>query len=136
MFNTNGSFLIALFEFFLFAGFMCLFGIMGDIFRSNDLGAVARPLWVLFVIFIPWMGILVYLIGRGKGIRDRQLERARRIQRAQTESIQSAAGRCPHQPRRPDFLRQEPARPRGDHPGRVRDAQGGGHRHLINGRCP
>jgi hypothetical protein len=92
MFNTNGSFLLALFEFFLFfAWFMCLFWIFGDIFRSTDLGGVAKTLWVLFVIFIPWLGILVYLIVRGKGMQDRQLEQARSIQRAQTEYIQSVA---------------------------------------------
>jgi len=51
MFNDNGSFLLALFEIFLFfAWFMCLFWIFGDIFRSKDLGGVARTLWVLFVI--------------------------------------------------------------------------------------
>ena len=69
MFNDNGSFLLALFEFFLFfAWIMCLFWIFGDIFRSRDLGGVAKTLWVLFVIFIPWLGILVYLIARGKGM--------------------------------------------------------------------
>ena len=44
MFDDNGSFLLALFEFFLFfAWFMCLFWVLGDIFRSKDLGGVARP---------------------------------------------------------------------------------------------
>ena len=66
MFNDNGSFLLALFEFFLFfAWFMCLFWVLGDIFRSRDLGGGAKTLWVIFVIFIPWLGILVYLIARG-----------------------------------------------------------------------
>ena len=93
MFTTNGSFLLALLEFFLFfAWFMCLFWIFGDIFRSTDLGGVAKTLWVLFVIFIPWLGILVYLIVRGKGMQERQLEQARTMQRAQTEYIQSVAG--------------------------------------------
>jgi hypothetical protein len=92
MFNSNGSFLLALFEFFLFfAWFMCLFWIFGDIFRSTDLGGVAKTLWVLFVIFIPWLGILVYLIARGKGMQERQLQQARAMQRAQTEYIQSVA---------------------------------------------
>ena len=38
---------------------MCLFWIFGDVFRSNYPGGVARTLWVLFVIFVPWLGILV-----------------------------------------------------------------------------
>ena len=93
MFNDNGSFLLALFEFFLFfAWFMCLFWIFGDIFRSRDLGGVAKTLWVLFVIFIPWLGILVYLIARGKGMHERQLEQMKDVQRAQNEYIKSVAG--------------------------------------------
>src|SRR6478672_13665553 len=53
MFNDNGSFLVALFEFFLFfAWFMCLFWVLGDIFRSKDLGGGSKTLWVIFVIVI------------------------------------------------------------------------------------
>ena len=93
MFNDNGSFLLALFEIFLFfAWFMCLFWIFGDIFRSEDLGGVARTFWVLFVILSPWLGILVYLIARGRGMQERQLEQALKMQRAQTEYIKSVAG--------------------------------------------
>jgi ABC-type transport system involved in multi-copper enzyme maturation permease subunit len=93
MFNDNGSFLLALFEIFLFfAWFMCLFWIFGDIFRSKDLGGVARTLWVLFVIFIPWLGILVYLIARGRGMQERQLEQVVQMQQAQAEYIKSVAG--------------------------------------------
>ena len=92
MFNDNGSFLLALFEFFLFfAWFMCLFWIFGDIFRSKDLGGGAKTFWVFFVIIVPWLGILVYLIARGKGMHERQLEQAQAIQRAQTEYIKSVA---------------------------------------------
>jgi len=93
MFNDNGSFLLALFEIFLFfAWFMCLFWIFGDIFRSKDLGGVARTIWVLFVIFVPWLGILVYLIARGRGMQERQLEQVVQMQQAQAEYIKSVAG--------------------------------------------
>ena len=90
MFNDNGSFLLALFEFFLFfAWFMCLFWIFGDIFRSKDIGGGAKTVWVLFVILVPWLGILVYLIVRGGGMQKRQLEQAKEMQAAQAEYIQS-----------------------------------------------
>ena len=93
MFNDNGSFLLALFEFFLFfAWFMCLFWILGDIFRSKDLGGGGKTLWVIFVILIPWLGILVYLIARGKGMQQRQLDQARQMQAAQADYIKSVAG--------------------------------------------
>jgi hypothetical protein len=92
MFNNNGSFLLVLLEFFLFfAWFMCLFWILGDIFRSKDIGGGAKTLWVLFVIFIPWLGILVYLIVRGHGMQDRQIEQAQAIQKAQNDYVRSVA---------------------------------------------
>ena len=96
MFNDNGSFLIALLEFFLFfAWIMCLFWIFGDIFRSRDLGGGAKTFWVIFVILIPWLGILVYLIARGKGMHERQLEQMKEVQKAQAEYIKSVAGSGP-----------------------------------------
>jgi hypothetical protein len=92
MFNDNGSFLLALFEFFLFfAWFMCLFWILGDIFRSKDLGGGGKTLWVIFVIIIPWLGILVYVIARGKGMQQRQLDQATQMQAAQADYIKSVA---------------------------------------------
>jgi hypothetical protein len=92
MFNNNGSFLLALFEFFLFfAWFMCLFWIIGDIFRSNDIGGGAKTVWVLFVIIIPWLGMLVYLIARGGGMQKRQLEQTQSIRQAQAEYIKSVS---------------------------------------------
>jgi len=93
MFNGNGSFLLALFEFFLFfAWFMCLFWVFGDIFRSTDLGGGGKTLWVIFVILVPWLGILVYLIARGGGMQQRQLEQAKAMRAAQDEYIQTVAG--------------------------------------------
>jgi hypothetical protein len=92
VFNDNGSFLLALFEFFLFfAWFMCLFWVIGDIFRSRDLGGVAKTFWVFFVIILPWLGILVYLIARGHGMQQRQLEQAQDMHAAQAEYIRSVA---------------------------------------------
>ena len=92
MFDDNGSFLLALFEFFLFfAWFMCLFWILGDIFRSKDLGGGAKTAWVIFVIIIPWLGILAYVITRGHGMQERQLEQAREVQAAQAAYIKSVA---------------------------------------------
>jgi hypothetical protein len=93
MFDDNGSFLLALFEFFLFfAWFMCLFWVLGDIFRSKDIGGGVKTLWVIFVIIVPWLGILMYLIVRGHGMQERQIEQAKEMQRAQAAHIQSVAG--------------------------------------------
>jgi hypothetical protein len=66
--------------------------VLGDIFRSSDMGGVAKTAWVIFVIIIPWIGILVYVIARGKGMQERQLEQAKAMHAAQAEYIKSMAG--------------------------------------------
>ena len=93
MFDNNGSFLLAMFEIFIFfAWFMCLWWIFGDLFRSADLGGLAKTLWALFIIVIPWLGILVYLIARGSGMTARTIESQKRMQDAQADYIRSVAG--------------------------------------------
>ena len=93
MFDDNGSFLLAMFEFFIFlAWFMCLWWIFGDIFRSKDLGGGAKTLWVLFIIVVPFLGMLVYLIARGHGMDQRTREAQQQMQAQQAEYIRSVAG--------------------------------------------
>ena len=65
-------------------------GSSGDIFRSKDIGGVAKTLWVLFVILIPWLGILVYLIA-SDGMQERQLEQVKAMQHAQNDYVRSVA---------------------------------------------
>jgi Phospholipase_D-nuclease N-terminal/Short C-terminal domain len=90
MFNDNGSFLLALFEFFIFfAWIMCVFYVFADIFRSQDMGGGAKTVWCLFVIFIPFLGVLVYLIARGGGMTERAMEQQQRIQEQQAEYVRS-----------------------------------------------
>ena len=58
--------------FFLFIAWVwTVVAILGDVFRSRDLGGFAKAGWVLFIITIPWLGILVYIIARGDRIADR-----------------------------------------------------------------
>jgi hypothetical protein len=93
MFDDNGSFLLAIFEFFiLLAWFMCLWWIFGDLFRSKDVGAVAKTFWVLFIIILPILGMLIYLIVRGHGMNARALESQRELQERQAEYIKSVSG--------------------------------------------
>jgi len=93
MFDDNGSFLLAMFEFFIFfAWFMCLWWIFGDLFRSRDLGGLAKTVWALFIIVLPFLGMFVYLLVRGHGMNDRALEAQKEVQRQQAEYIQSVAG--------------------------------------------
>lgn len=92
MFNDNGHFLLGLLEFFLFfAWIMCLFWVLTDIFRSKDMGGAAKTIWVLFVIVLPWLGILVYIIARGNGMQARAIEQHHEVQKAQAAYIKSVA---------------------------------------------
>jgi Short C-terminal domain/Phospholipase_D-nuclease N-terminal len=92
VFDNNGSFLLAMFEFFIFfAWFMSLFWIFGDLFRSKDLGAVAKTFWTLFLIILPILGMLIYLIARGGGMTERALAAQSESQRRQEAYIRSVA---------------------------------------------
>lgn len=93
MFDDNGSFLLAMFEFFIFFAYiMCLFWIFGDLFRSRDLGGGAKTLWILFIIVLPGLGMLIYLIARGGGMTQRAMEHEQQFREQQAQYIQSVAG--------------------------------------------
>jgi hypothetical protein len=86
MFDDNGSFLLALFEFFIFFAYlMCLFWIFSDLFRSHDLGGWAKFFWVLFIFILPFIGMLVYVIARGSGMTQRAIDQQKEMQKAQVE---------------------------------------------------
>src|SRR3954454_14394079 len=75
MFNDNGSFLLALFEFFIFfAWIMCVFYVFADIFRSHDMGGAAKFDWCLSVICVPFRGVFVPRAARGGCMSERAVE--------------------------------------------------------------
>jgi membrane protein implicated in regulation of membrane protease activity len=63
-----------------------------DIFRSHDLSGWAKALWFLFVLFIPLIGVLVYLIARGGEMHERAVGQARQQDAEARAYIQEAAG--------------------------------------------
>ena len=63
-----------------------------DIFRSHDLSGWARALWFLFVLFIPLIGVLVYLIARGDKMHERAVRQVQQQDREARQYIQEAAG--------------------------------------------
>jgi membrane protein implicated in regulation of membrane protease activity len=63
-----------------------------DIFRSHDLSGWARALWFLFVLFIPLIGVLVYLIARGDKMHERAVQQVQQQDREARQYIQEAAG--------------------------------------------
>ena len=63
-----------------------------DIFRSHDLSGFAKALWFIFVLFIPLIGVLVYLIARGGSMQERAQQQAQQADRDARAYIQQAAG--------------------------------------------
>jgi type VI protein secretion system component VasK len=80
-----GFFWTALWFFLLFAWLMALFHVIGDVFRSDDMGGFSKAIWILFVLFMPFLGVFVYLIARG----DKMAQHAAESQRAQQAAFQS-----------------------------------------------
>jgi Short C-terminal domain/Phospholipase_D-nuclease N-terminal len=82
--------MLGIFVFFIW--FWLLIVIFGDIFRSHDLSGVAKMLWVLFVIILPFLGIFVYLIARGGKMHERAAAHAAQQQQAFDDYVKQAAG--------------------------------------------
>ncbi len=72
--------------------FWILITILIDIFRSHDLSGWAKALWLVFILFLPLIGVLVYLIARGGKMHEHQVQQAQ-LQEEQLRSyVQQAAG--------------------------------------------
>ena len=78
--------------FLLVAWIWVIIGVISDVFRSSDLSGLAKGLWVLFIIVVPWLGVLAYLIIRGKGMQERSAQAFVDAQDAQRAYIQNIAG--------------------------------------------
>jgi len=66
--------------------------IFADIFRRHDIGGWHKAAWVVFIIVVPFLGVLVYLIAQHDGMRDRTIERAQAQQAAMDRYVREAAG--------------------------------------------
>ena len=63
-----------------------------DIFRRNDIGGWAKAAWVIFVVILPWLGVLIYLIAQHDGMQKRSMDQALAQRRALDEHVRDAAG--------------------------------------------
>jgi hypothetical protein len=66
--------------------------VFSDIFRSHDLGGFAKFLWIVFIIFLPYLGVFVYLIARGHKMSEHAMQDAQRADEAARAYIRDAAG--------------------------------------------
>ena len=88
-----GGFFWSMLIFFIWIiWFMLLFQVFIDIFRSKDLGGGAKALWVIFVIILPFLGIFVYLIARGKSMAERRMGEAIDQKKAMDAYVRETAG--------------------------------------------
>jgi len=69
-----------------------LIWIVIDIFRSHDLSGWAKALWFLFILFIPLIGVLVYLIARGGKMHEHAVQQAQQQDQEFRAYVQDAAG--------------------------------------------
>lgn len=87
-----GLFWTMMWWFLWIAWIVLLVKVIADIFRSRDMGGFAKALWAIFVIVIPWLGVLVYLIARGDAMSERDYEQTRAQESAFRSYVQDAAG--------------------------------------------
>lgn len=73
----------------LMVWFRCLF----DLFSDRSLSGWGKAGWVILLVFVPWLGALIYLIARGRSMTERQMAIVAEQQAAQQEYIQQVAGK-------------------------------------------
>jgi len=66
--------------------------ILTDVFRRRDIGGWAKAAWVVFMIVLPFLGVLAYLITQHEGMADRRIKDVQETQTAVDEHIRSVAG--------------------------------------------
>jgi hypothetical protein len=85
-------FLTTLYFFLFIIWLWLLFMVFIDIFRSHDIGGWAKALWVIFIIVMPYLGVLVYLIARGGKMHERAAQQAALQQKAFDQYVKQTAG--------------------------------------------
>jgi hypothetical protein len=95
-FAADYPFLNILWSMLVFVGFFfwiwLAIMVFMDVFRRRDMGGFMKALWIIFVIFIPVLGVLVYLIAYHNSIAERNVKQAQAAQAAFDEQVRQAAG--------------------------------------------
>lgn len=74
---------------------IALFNVISDLFRDRKLNGWWKALWIIFLIFVPFLTVLVYLIARGRGMQERQVAAAQKAQEAANQYIRDVAATSP-----------------------------------------
>ncbi len=86
------AFLTMLYFFLFFIWIWLLIMVFFDIFRSHDMGGLAKALWVIFIIILPFLGVFVYLIARGGSMQERRINEVQQQQKAFDAYVRQTAG--------------------------------------------
>jgi hypothetical protein len=86
------AFLTILYFFLFFIWIWLLVMVIFDIFRSHDMGGLAKALWVIFIIILPFLGVFVYLIARGGSMHERSAQQAAQQKAAFDSYVRQTAG--------------------------------------------
>ncbi len=78
--------------FFMVMYFMILFSVIIDLFRNKHMNGWVKALWILFLIFIPLLSLLIYVIVYGRSMATRQQEAVQEAQAEQAAYIKQVAG--------------------------------------------
>jgi ABC-type multidrug transport system fused ATPase/permease subunit len=89
--NLGEVFWSLLVIFFMVVWFMILFSILGDLFRDHELGGVAKTIWVIALVFLPFISMLIYLIVRGGGMAERAMKSNVEAQKQMNEYVSQMA---------------------------------------------
>ena len=88
-FGTGQVFWSMLWFFLFFIWIWMLIAVFGDIFRSRDLSGWGKALWTIFVIVLPYLGVFVYLIARGRKMQEHAIDAAKAQDAAMREYVQN-----------------------------------------------
>jgi len=72
--------------------FMLLFHAIGDVFRRRDIGGGTKTLWLIFLLFAPFLGVFVYLIANSDDMAQRNAEQMAAARRETDDYVRSVAG--------------------------------------------
>ena len=76
----------------LFAWISLLIHIFGDLFRDRGLSGGAKAMWTILLVFLPWLGALIYLIARGSSMNERMQQAAEAQEASMRAYVRDAAG--------------------------------------------
>jgi uncharacterized small protein (DUF1192 family) len=94
-FGLGEALLVGLEIFFLVIWIWVLITVLVDLFRDHELSGGWKAVWVFFLVFLPFITVLIYLIARGNGMRDRAIAEQKQMKQASDEYIRSVAGSSP-----------------------------------------